>query len=88
VSTTYTLPSETVTPRRFALVGCQDSDNTRVAGSKNWYVERGSKEAGEEAEVVVEVGEEEKRKSWRHPVEPATARRVGSWGEKWRSRIA
>jgi hypothetical protein len=78
VSTTYTLPSETVTPRRFALVGCQDSDNTRVAGSKNWYVERGSR--------VVE--EAEKRKSWRHPVDPATARRVGSWGEKWRSRIA
>jgi hypothetical protein len=31
---------------------------------------------------------EEKRKSCRHPVEPATARREGSCGEKWRSRIA
>ena len=36
------------------------------------------------------VGEvvEERRKSCRHPVDPATASREGSCGEKWRSRIA
>jgi hypothetical protein len=68
MSTIYTSPEDTVTPSRFAWTGCQDSDNTRVAGSKNWYVESG----------VREKASEEKRKSWRHPVDPATARRVGS----------
>jgi len=78
ISTVYTPPEEVVTPRIFGEVGCQASDNTRISDEKNWYVERGSSE----------VVEAEKRKSWTTPVDAATAKSVGSCGEKWISRIA